>query len=313
MKPIVSVVKSSGHHEGVLNALKLIEEEIEESIKGKRKVLIKPNFVSTSRQLAATHVDAVRAVLDIVSRYHSGMVIVGEGPSFSDLNTGLANYNYLELRDEYDVNFVDLNQDDYIEVEGFDRRLEAIKFRVSKTVVESDYRISVGMPKTHDTVIVTLSIKNIVVGSLPRGDKSKIHQGFRGINLNIAKMAQIVMPHLGVIDGFVGMEGRGPVSGDPVHLRVAAASVHPISLDAVMSKIMGFDPYEIGYLNHLDEWNVGTIDLDKIEIVGTPIEEVSRRFKPHPRYRRMLQWKNATPTSSSSSKILGALNWASQR
>jgi uncharacterized protein (DUF362 family) len=35
-------------------------------------------------------------------------------------------------------------------------------------VVESDYRIAIGPPKTHDTVLVTLSLKNIVVGSMIR-------------------------------------------------------------------------------------------------------------------------------------------------
>jgi uncharacterized protein (DUF362 family) len=97
------------------------------------------------------------------------------------------------------------------------------------------------MPKTHDCVITTLSIKNMVVGSLVNREKSKIHQGCKGINLNLATFSRFVMPHLGVIDGFVGMEGRGPVSGDPVELRAAAASLYPISLDAVTSKIMGFD------------------------------------------------------------------------
>ncbi|MFB0502904.1 MAG: DUF362 domain-containing protein [Candidatus Bathyarchaeia archaeon] len=293
-----------------MNSLRLIERRIKEGLEGKRKVLVKPNFVSTRRQLSATHVDAVRAVLDMIGRYHSGKVVIGEGPAGSDLDTGLANYDYFKLQDEYDVDFVDLNKDDYVEVEVKKSETSRIrKFHVSKTVVESDYRVSVALPKTHDMAIVTLTIKNVVVGSLV-GHKSRVHQGYRGINLNIAKLAQVVMPHLGVIDGFVGMEGIGPVSGDPVELGAAAASVSPISLDAVMTKIMGFNPYDIGYLYYLDEWKVGTIDLEKIEIAGTPIEEVSRRFRPHPRYRSMLHWKNAQPTSGPLSGILHALGWA---
>jgi uncharacterized protein (DUF362 family) len=309
LNPIVSAVRSSSHYEGVLNALRLIERQIKKGLEGRRKVLIKPNFVSTRRQLSATYVDAVRAVLDTIQRYHSGKIIIGEGPASSDLNTGLENYGYFKLQDEYDVDFVDLNKDDYVEVEGFNRRLRPLSFRISKTVVESDYRISVALPKTHDMAIVTLSIKNMVVGSLISGQKSRTHQGYTGINLNIAKMAQDVMPHLAVIDGFVGMEGRGPVSGDPVDLRVGVASLSPISLDAVLAKIMGFDPYDIGYLYYLDEWKVGTIDLSKIEIVGTPIEQVGRSFRPHPRYRQMLEWKSAEPASGPLSGILRALDW----
>jgi len=290
MKPVVAVTRSNGHYDGVSSALRLIEEQIEGDVKGRKRVLIKPNFVSTSRQLAATHVDAVRAVLDVISKHYSGRILIGEGPASSSLRDGLVNFGYLRLQDEYNVDFLDLNRDDYVEVEGFDSRMKPLKFRVSKSVVESDFRISVALPKTHDFVITTLTIKNMVVGSLVN-DKWRIHQSFKGINLNIAKLSQAVMPHLGVIDGFLGMEGRGPVSGDPVDFRVAAASLHPISLDAVISKIMGFEPSEIGYLHHLQEWKTGIIDFNGIQIIGTPIDDVTKKFKPHPRYREMLQWK----------------------
>jgi uncharacterized protein (DUF362 family) len=37
--------------------------------------------------------------------------------------------------------------------------------------VESDLRISVGPPKTHDTIIATLSLKNMVMGSLIRDQR----------------------------------------------------------------------------------------------------------------------------------------------
>jgi len=291
MKPKVAVAKSESHYDGVYKALKLIEDEIKESLKGKKKVLIKPNFVSTSRQLAATHIDAVRAVLDVISKYYLGKIIIGEGPAASPLINGLRNFGYLDLQREYDVEFIDLNEDDYVMLEGVNSEMKPIKFRMSKTLLESDYRISVALPKTHDTVIVTLSIKNITVGGLVNGDKSKIHQGYKAINLNIAMLARHVMPNLGVIDGFLGMEGRGPVSGDPVELRAAAASIHPVSLDAVMCRIMGFNPLNIGYLYHLNEWGIGVIDLENIQIIGESIENLSRRFKPHPNYQRMLSWK----------------------
>jgi len=292
MKRVVAVTKSSGHYDGVLSALRLIENQIEEDIKRKKKILIKPNFVSTSRQMAATHVDAVKAVLDVISKHYSGRIIIGEGPAGSSLKDGLVNFNYLNLQDEYDIDFLDLNQDECVEVEGFDSQLKPLKFHISKSVIKSDYRISVALPKTHDTVVVTLSLKNMVVGSLVNYEKSRIHQGFKGINLNIAKLSRVIMSHLGVIDGFLGMEGSGPVSGDPVDFRVAAASPHPVSLDAVMSKTMGFDPFDIGYLYHLHEWKMGIIDLNRIKIIGTSINDVAKRFKPHPDYREMLEWKS---------------------
>lgn len=291
-KPIVALVRSEGHYEGTKKALNLIEDQIARSIEGKRRVLIKPNFVSTRRQLAATHVDSVKAVLDTLSKHHNGKITIGEGPAIGSLEDGISNFGYDKLEDEYDVDFVDLNKDKYLELEAVNRSFEPIKFRVSKTLLESDYLISVAVPKTHDCVIATLSIKNVVVGALVNtGEKEKIHQGTKAININIAKLAVQYMPSLAVIDGYIGMEGSGPVRGNPVELGVSAASLHPVSLDAVMARIMGFEPLDIGYLYHLNEWGAGVADLNKIEVSGVSIDEVSRRFKPHPGYEHQLKWK----------------------
>jgi len=289
----VSLVRSTSHYEGVKVALDLIAPKVIQSLKGKRRVIVKPNFVSTSRQLAATHVNAVRAILDFVAKHYSGRVTVAEGPSGSSLNSGLRNFDYLKLESEYGVEFVDLNEDDSVEVEVWDRDMNKIGVMVAKTVIESDYRISVTPPKTHDCVIVTLSIKNMVVGSLVGGwrNKSGIHQGYKAMNLNIAKIAKLVLPHLSLIDGFEGMDGDGPVGGEPVDLRVAIAGLDALAVDATAARVMGFDPFEVGYLYYLNKWGVGIADSNSIEVLGVPIAEATRRFKPHSSYRTQLGWK----------------------
>ena len=70
---------------------------------------------------------------------------------------------------------MDLNADEPVELTAFDWRLRPLSLKASRTVVESRFRISVGPPKTHDTVLVTLSLKNMIMGGLvgwlspPRG------------------------------------------------------------------------------------------------------------------------------------------------
>lgn len=322
----VALVKGSDRYNNIVQALGLIESDID--LGDKKLVLIKPNFVSTRRQLAATHVDAVRAVLDWLRPRYDGPITIGEGAATSDTFDGYRNFGYLDLADEYNVRFVDLNQDQWVPIEVYDRNLNPMVVRVARTTVESDFRISVGPPKTHDTVIVTLSLKNIAVGSLIRGrgggffqklgqllperltnsvwaekaksrlsainrsDKLAIHQGYHGINLNLYRLAKAIAPHLSVIDGFVGMEGSGPSSGDPVDLGVAIASTDFLAADVVATVVMGFDPNEVGYLHYCKLGGLGVGDLDDIEIVGNAtIEECRRPFKPHPTYRQQLQWR----------------------
>jgi len=48
----VALIKGNGRREIVYQALKKIEDDILASIGDKKKILIKPNFVITSRQLA---------------------------------------------------------------------------------------------------------------------------------------------------------------------------------------------------------------------------------------------------------------------
>ena len=326
MKSQVALVRGNDRYDNVAQALDLIEADID--LSDKKRVLIKPNFVSTRRQLASTHVEAMRAVLDWLRLRCDGSITVGEGAAVSDTFDGYRNFGYLDLAGEYNVRFVDLNQDEWSPVQVYDRKLQPMTVRVASTTLKSDFRISVGPPKTHDAVIVTLSLKNMVVGSLIRGrggglveilarllpdsltnsalaekaksrlstvsrnDKFALHQGYHGLNLNLYTLAKVIAPHLSVIDGFVGMEGSGPGGGDPVDLRVAIASTDFLAADTVAAKLMSFDPDEVGYLHYCKLGGLGAGDLDDIEIVGgATIEECRRPFKPHPTCREQLQWR----------------------
>ncbi|NOX44432.1 MAG: DUF362 domain-containing protein, partial [Caldiserica bacterium] len=222
-------------------------------------VLVKPNCVSSTNQLAATHVDALEAVLEAVTAHDPKRVIVGEG-SAEDTDRAFRDFGYHRLAERFDVEFLDLNRDRYEILEVFGAGGERIPVRVSRTALES-FRVSVALPKTHDTVIVTLSLKNMVVGSILGNDKWRIHQGHPAINLSLAHLGRWLRPHLGVIDGFVGMEGDGPTAGTEVPHRVALAGTDPVALDAVATCLMGFDPREVGYLVHTEAFGLGISSL----------------------------------------------------
>jgi len=160
----VGLARRAGRREAVAAALEAIGGDVD--LAGARLVLVKPNFVTPYRQLAATHVDAVRAVLDFLRARYDGPVVVGEGAAMSPTWEGFRNYGYEPLVEEYGVELRDLNGDETVEVAVYDRRLRPMRLRLARTVAEADFRISVCPPKTHDTVIVTLSIKNMAMGAL---------------------------------------------------------------------------------------------------------------------------------------------------
>ena len=329
----VSLVQGENRRATAVAALERIADQVR--LDSVRCVLIKPNFVSVSRQLGATHVDAVRAVLDFVRARYDGRIVVGEGAALSSTWEGFRNFCYEPLVAEYGVELVDLNADDVVPVRIYNRLRRPRTVYLARTAVDADYRISVGPPKTHDLVIVTLAIKNMVMGTLvnPHADrrnggvpglaqrlsglvprfiwrsslaewgkgivlgrlggssKMAMHQGLRLLNLNLALVAPHVWPHLAVIDGWLGMEGEGPGSGDPVEWRVALAGTDPLAVDVLTAHLMGFDADRVGYLEYCRQLGLGVGELDGIEVTGNALpEDVWRAFAPHPAYRRQLEW-----------------------
>jgi uncharacterized protein (DUF362 family) len=311
----VALTRGDRRYDNIANALNLIADQID--LSERQLVLIKPNLVSTQRQLPSTHVEAVRAVLDFVRTRYAGRLVIAEGSAISPTNEGFERFGYRELVDRYDLELIDLNADETLPVQVYDRRLRPMTLHLARTVVESDYRISVSPPKTHDTVIVTLSIKNMIMGALvnravafgamhaPRpsmlrrvlkrllrasyvpkwvridagahSDKLAMHQSFPIINLNLAMLAPWVKPQLAVLDGFQAMEGAGPVDGDPLDWRIATAGVDALAVDSLTSLWMGFDPAQIGYLDYCRRMGLGAGDPAQIEVLGEVSPHVIQR------------------------------------
>lgn len=287
----VCLVKGNDCRDNVYQALKKIEDEVIASI-GSKRILIKPNFVITTRQLAATHVNAVRGILDFLKPHHTKQITIGES-TISRQGTfhGFENYGYLPLEKEYNVKLVDLNKQPWQYRYVFGRGHRPTPIRVISTFLDPDvYVISAAKMKTHDRVVTTLSLKNVLLGAplndYKTNDKRLMHMEYTFsrkslLNYNMFHLAQEIYPDLGVIDGFEAMEGNGPGGGTPVDTRMALASLDPLAMDMLATKLMGFDPTQIMYLTSMAEAGMGQGDLSKIEVLGTPPEQCQFHFKGH--------------------------------
>jgi uncharacterized protein (DUF362 family) len=337
MQTLIAITQGDDRRQNIQRALQSLAPQID--LSRCRHIIIKPNLVSTVRQLAATHVDAIRAVLEFVRQQYDGPVSITEAAALAPTMQGYKRFGYFDLVEPYQVQLVDLNACETVPARIFDRRLRPQTVRLARPVLESDFRISVGPPKTHNDVIVTLSIKNMVLGTLVnpalakpnsvstesiihptsrlpgqperRGsqviqlarmalpgrnhsDKMAMHQGCSQINLNIALLAPLVLPHLAIIDGFQGMEGSGPNNGDPVEWHTALAGLDAVAVDHLTAHLMGFDPSQIGYLTYCRQQGLGVGDLNQIEVLGgLELDAVRRVFRPHPNTQRQQAWRMA--------------------
>lgn len=330
----VSLVKGDQRYANVRRALDLVQEDI--VLEGAKRIVVKPNFTSVTRALAVTHVDATRALLDFLRERTSATIIVAEGSGTGSppVMEGFRRFGYLPMKEDYDVRFVDLNDDQGVDVSLYDQQLRPLTLKVARTLVEADYRISICPPKTHDCVIMTASVKNMIMGSLLRrqndlseriirciariippsikrstpmvnlianapvnrhNHKASLHQGYPSMNLNLFKLAKMLFPHLSVIDGFQGMEGAGPIDGEPVNLGIAMASRDPLAADATIARIMGFNLEDIGYLYYCYRGGLGEGDIRHISILGDRVEACARPFIPHPAIAQQRKWHLASP------------------
>ena len=291
MKAKVALTKGGNRSQNIDTALRLIENEID--LKGKQNLFIKVNFASTSNQLAATHVAAVRPLLKFLRERYDGKITIGEStPGLA--RVGYERFGYLDLIKEFGVQLVDLNNGDWELVKLYDSALRPMKLHFAKQVVESDYRIVIGPAKTHDTVVVTLSIKNLAMGGLSytHGDQRKMHQGYPVHNLNLYLLARAYPLHLSIIDGAISMEGDGPVSGDPVDWGVTITSCDPVAADCLAAQLMSFEISDIGYLWYCQRKGLGVGDMSEMDILGVEQNYCYYRFRPHSTYEEQKKWRD---------------------
>ncbi|MFQ5906814.1 MAG: hypothetical protein ACE5JA_09620, partial [bacterium] len=88
----VGVSSGGSRYQNVRSCLALLGEELHSSLKDKKKVLVKPNFVSTTTQAASSHVDAARAVLDAIKDSVEGTITIAEGAAQIPTERGFRNF-----------------------------------------------------------------------------------------------------------------------------------------------------------------------------------------------------------------------------
>jgi len=301
----VAVIHGQERRKIVHVALAAIDEQIKPKLAGKRYVVIKPNGLAAENPLASTHGDTLRGILDYLMPRFRGPVVIAESSSGDTLEV-FARQHYEQLVPEYGaakLSLIDLNREaKYKTLPLIDFDLHVTQVRLAARLLDPDaFVIGAAIMKTHNTVIATLSVKNMVLGaplhSAPGetaewSDKRKFHVGVRQTHYNMMLAAQKLQPNWGVavIDGFEGMEGEGPGSGTAVPSRIAIASTDYIAADRVALEAMGINPAWIGYLTYCGQVGLGQYELDKIDVVGANLASVKRNYRLHPDIQRELKW-----------------------
>jgi uncharacterized protein (DUF362 family) len=239
-------------------------------------VIIKPNLVISMTADTGTTTDwrISKAVADLVKAQGARPVICESCGTGGDTEKVFQSTGYGKLRDDgYEV--VDLKKVKNKIIEIPEARVIK-KVKVPKLVTEANVIINVPKLKTHDQLIMTGALKNMK-GAIGEKEKNRLHKD--GLNEGVADINLYLRPSLTVVDGIIGQEGLGPVFGDPVEMNLILAADDMVAVDTVQCHIMEMDPDTIDHIKIAEEMGLGTMKMEEIELIGTPIDDVKRRFK----------------------------------
>ncbi len=276
--PRVSIVRA-GYTQSIYDTVRRLLVEHRVDVRGKR-VVVKPNLVEFDPGTTInTHPMLVHAAVEGFRALGAADVRIAEGPGHRRVTLDLADAaGYFETIPQFEDLFTDLNLDDVSQVLLRDpfSRLTSLYF--PNTALGADLIVSLPKMKTHHWVGATLSMKNffgLVPGGIYGWPKNVLH--WAGIDECIADLHAAFPRHFAIVDGVVGMEGNGPIQGNPKPVGVLVVGGDMTAVDATCCRIMRINPSMIRYLrlaagpSRLEEQNIRQIG-EAIKNVQTPFD-----------------------------------------
>jgi uncharacterized protein (DUF362 family) len=251
-----------------------------------QRVLLKPNLVEYEPgSVINTHPNVVVGAAIAFRRAGAREVVVAEGPGHRrDLEYLMASTGMLQALAGERVTFVDLNHDDVRPVALRSWFTALSELALPEALLSADLVVSMPKLKTHHWAGITCSMKNlfgVVPGAVYGWPKNLLH--FRGIDESILDLVATVRPGLAIVDGVVGMEGDGPIMGQPKHAGVVLLGRDPVAVDACAARVMGLRPERIRYIAEAARF-LGNVDQARIPMRGERLDRFVTPFDVLPAF-----------------------------
>jgi uncharacterized protein (DUF362 family) len=269
--------------------------DVGRGLRGKKKVLIKPNLGTTDirlhqgRQVALTDPSVLAATVRLIRQFHSGEIVIG------DASTGCSCYDVYErvghkqaLRD-LGVRVVDFKEGPYIECAVPGGGIMFDRYWMNHEFAEADAIVSVAKLKSHVSTGSTGTLKNLfgMTPTLHYGSPRRyLHAPIR-LPRALADLALAFPPVLCVIDGLVGQSQR-EWGGPPVESGVVLLGTNTVATDAAAMLVQGMDPTaDYGQFPFFFDSNplalaaargAGPHRPEEIELVGDDVTALRRSF-----------------------------------
>ncbi len=272
-EPVVAITSNPFEGDALVEALNLLP--LENLIQVEDTVVITPNWVKNLPPETGTVVgpETLRQLIRYIKGKNPQRIVIAVGSGGSPTPQVFEEVGYRPIVEEEGVEFIDLNYGPYTEIK-LNHHAPA-STRLNQLYEETDVLISFTQIKVHEEATVSLGIKNIALGWPP----AEIH-GFpkkeQGIHTDlhnfIRAMSEKMTIDLTILSGDQGMVGTGPDGGRPVNADLIIAGTDPVAVDVVGSRLLGFRPQAINYLDQLIRAEYGQGDLAKVTMKGLQLD-----------------------------------------
>jgi uncharacterized protein (DUF362 family) len=237
-------------------------------------VVIKPNLCTERPEqihTANTSLGVLRGVCQLLLERTNRITIVESNGARYPAEAAFENNGVYRLAAELGVRVLNLSKDELVDIP--DPRMKG--FGMSRTWLEADAFVTLPVLKTHATTVFTGALKN-QWGCIPRYDRIVLHKYLHELIGDVNKLRPVTFA---LMDGLVGMQGRGPINGYPIDLNVLLASRDPVALDATGMRLIGLEPLTSRHVVHAQKIGLGVLAGEQIGVDG-PFGELKTTVEP---------------------------------
>ncbi len=247
-------------------------------------VVITCNWVSAKPPETADVVGNI--ALDFIIKYFKKLnvkrIVVAAGAGGGNTLEVMKKVGYDKVLDENKVDFVDLNKGPFIEVKLNHDKPSSTK--LNEIINDMTFHVSFTQLKIHEEATISACIKNMALSwppteehGAPKKDTG-IHEDLHSF---IFEMAKHIPIDLSILSASPAMIGTGPHNGKSIHSNLVICGSDPVSVDTVGARFLGFKPQAVHYLYRLNKRNIGTSDINKINIIGVDLKKAEEIFSEY--------------------------------
>ena len=253
---------------------------VERFVRPGQRIALKPNLLLAAEKDKAvtTHPSVLAATGKIFGKV-AGSIVLAESPGSGyayDKKMLAKTYQVCGMQDAAETAGIELNYDISFETVSFPEGKLVKRFEIITPILRCESYFNLCKFKTHGLMIMTGGVKN-VFGVIPGRSKPGYHSTmttpelFAGMLLDLVAL---VPPKLTIMDAVVGMEGDGPFNGTPRHIGLLIASTDPLSLDIVVSEMMGIPNEKNPLLVEAKKRNLHPSGIEEVDVIGVPLEQL---------------------------------------